>query len=137
MYSPLSAKVGIIWLGGLEAKSLLLAIASILFFSKSLSFFDVFLIAPFLLSVLSEDFFQRSYVLIENPNTEQALSNLAPFILACIIRATIFPFNSGSNFRPLPPTNLGLFFGVTTKQLLQPRLYPFCLTLFLWQAVAF
>ena len=80
IYSPLSAKAGTIWLGGCDAKSLLFARESIYLFSRSLSFFGILLRAPFLLSVLSIDFFQRSYVLIENPNAEHALCNLAPLM---------------------------------------------------------
>lgn len=88
-------------------------------------FFGVFFLTPFLLSILSEDFFQRSYVLLESPNTEQPLCNLAPLILASSNKWIIFVFISGSNFRPLPPINPGLFFGAITKQPLQLRPYLF------------
>jgi hypothetical protein len=81
----LSARLGIIWLGGNDANSLLLAIERIVFFSNSLNFLGVCLAAPFLLSDLSKVFFQRSKVLTDKPNIAQALFNLAPFVLASVI----------------------------------------------------
>jgi len=131
MYSPLSASIGTIWLGGNEANSCSLQTSITACRSCALSLFggSGLMAVGLLSSPITPSIRQRCSVRVYKPITSQALSCLAPAATALLINRACFCLSVSGISCPLFPSNRHrTFFLIRAVLRFRLTLFPFCAT---------
>ena len=132
MYSPLSANIGTIWLGGNEANSGTLQISITVCRSCALNLFrgSGLLAVALLSSPIAPSIRQRCNVRLDKPIVSQALSCLAPVATAMLISFACFRLSVSDISCPLFPSNRHrTFFPIQAMLRLLLKPYLFCAAL--------